>query len=207
MLSSPPWRAVGTLAGVVGPAVVALLVWVVAAPRSELLSVGGGRGLRLPESGADGGSQLLMLIVLLGAAVVCAVLSLWHRHPGLRRPGGVPVLVLLPGLTCSVTAAAASPVAALLAPTAENAPYGTVVAQPPTAGALFFDRMIYGTTGPSWDWFPPGAGWLAFGAMIAAFTVAALAHVSHSSELRDGVEDVDGLDGVPPESVSPNRPD
>ncbi|EYT58016.1 hypothetical protein H483_0114980 [Dietzia sp. UCD-THP] len=197
----------GTLVGVVGPAVVALLVWVVAAPRSELLSVGGGRGVRLPESGADGGSQLLMLIVLLGAAVVCAVLSLWHRHPGLRRPWGVPVLMLLPGLTCSVTAAAASPVAALLAPTAENAPYGTAVAQPPTAGALFFDRMIYGTTGPSWDWFPPGAGWLAFGAMIAAFTVATLAHVSHSPELRDDGERADGPDGVPPESVSTDRQD
>ncbi|MBB1054309.1 hypothetical protein G6017_08340, partial [Dietzia sp. B44] len=99
----------GTVSGVVGPAVVALLVWIVAAPRSELLSVGGGRGLRLPESGTDGGSQLLMLIVLLGAAVVCAVLTLWHRHPGLRRPGGVTVLVVLPGLTCAVAAAAASP--------------------------------------------------------------------------------------------------
>lgn len=198
MLSSPPIRAVGTVTGVVGPAVVALLVWIVAAPRSELLSVGGGRGLRLPESGTDGGSQLLMLIVLLGAAVVCAVLTLWHRHPGLRRPGGVTVLVVLPGLTCAVAAAAASPLAALLAPPAEDAPYGSVVAQSPAAGALFFDRMIYGTSGPSWDWFPPGAGWLVFGAMIAAFTVAVLAHFSHSPELRDGV------DGVRPESAAPD---
>ncbi|MFN3601333.1 MAG: hypothetical protein ACK4UY_08100 [Dietzia sp.] len=204
MLSSPPFRAVGTLSGVVGPAVAALLVWIVAAPRSELLSVGGGRGLRLPESGTDGGSQLLMLIILLGAAVVCAVLVLWHRNPGLRRPGGVPVLVLLPGLTCAVAAAAASPLAALLAPPAQDAPYGAVVAQSPAAGALFFDRMIYGTSGPSWDWFPPGAGWLVFGAMIAAFTVAALAHFSYSPDLRDELDRAEP-DGAEPELSQRDR--
>ncbi|MFN3340180.1 MAG: hypothetical protein ACK40Z_10835 [Dietzia sp.] len=194
MLSSPPVRAVGTLSGVVGPAVVALLVWIVAAPRSELLSVGGGRGFRLPESGTDGGSQLLMLIILLGAAVVCAVLVLWHRHPGLRRPGGVAVLLLAPGLTCAVAAAAASPLASLLAPPAQDAPYGAVVAQSPAAGALFFDQMIYGVSGPSWDWFPPGAGWLVFGAMIAAFTVASLAHFSYSPDLRDELDGVEAGD-------------
>ena len=178
-------HAVGTLSGVVASAVVALLVWVVAAPRSELLSVGGGRGIRLPESGTDGGSQLLMLIVLLGAAVVCSVLVLWHRHPGLRRPRGVAALVLLPGLACAIAAAAASPLAGVLAAPRTDAPYGEVVAQAPAAGALFFDRMIYGTAGPSWDWFPAGAGWVVFGAMVAAFTVAALAHFSDSPDLRD----------------------
>lgn len=178
-------QAVGTLSGVLAASVVALLVWVVAAPRSELLSVGGGRGLRLPDSGTDGGSQLLMLIVLLSAAVVCSVLVLWHRHPGLRRPRGVPALVLLPGLACAVAAAAATPLAGVLASPPSDAPYGVVVAQAPAAGALFFDRMIYGTAGPSWDWFPPGAGWVMWGAMVAAFTVAGLAHFSHSPDLRD----------------------
>ncbi|WP_253919363.1 hypothetical protein [Dietzia psychralcaliphila] len=197
MFSSPPFRAVGTLSGVVGPAVAALLVWIVSAPRSELLSVGEGRGLRLPESGTDGGSQLLMLIILLGAAVVSAVLVLWHRHPGLRRPGGIPVFLLLPGLTCAVAAAVATPLAAILAPPAQDAPYGAVVAQSPAVGALFFDRMIYGTSRPSWDWFPPGAGWLVFGAMIAAFTVAVLAHFSYSSDLRDGLDGAEP--GNPPE--------
>jgi hypothetical protein len=176
-------RAVGTLSGVLGPFLVALLVWIAGAPRSELLSVGDGRGLRLPEAGADGGSQLLMLVVLLGFASVCAALVLWHRHPGLRRPGGVPALVLLPGVACAVVAAAASPLAGLLAAPPDDAPYGSVVSQAPAVGALFFDRMIYGTSGPSWDWFPPGAGWLVFGAMTAAFTVAALAHFSLSPDL------------------------
>ena len=46
-------RAWGTLAGVVVPAAVALLLWVIAAPRAELLSVGGGRGVRLADAGAD----------------------------------------------------------------------------------------------------------------------------------------------------------
>lgn len=178
-------QAVGTLSGVLASPVVALLVWVVAAPRSELLSVGGGRGLRLPESGADGGSQLLMLIVLLGAAAVCSVLVLWHRHPGLRRPRGVPALILLPGLVCAAAAAAASPLASVLASPPSDAPYGAVVAQAPVAGALFYDRMIYGTSGPSWDWLPPGAGWVVLGATVAAFTVAVLAHFSYSPDLTD----------------------
>ena len=82
--------------GVVAPFLAALTLWAVAAPRSELLSVGGGRGLRLTDSGADGGSQLLTLVVLTGSATVCAVLVLWHRHPRLRRPGGVPALALAP---------------------------------------------------------------------------------------------------------------
>jgi hypothetical protein len=193
MTSSSWFRAVGTLAGVVGPAVVALVVWIAAAPRPELLSVGGGRGVRLPESGTDGGSQLLVLVVLLGAAVVCAVLVLWSRHPGLRRPAGVPVLLLLPGLTCAVAAVAASPLAGLLAAPPRDAPYGMVVAQAPAAGPLFFDRMIYGTSGPSWDWLPPGAGWLVVGAMLAGFTVAALAHFSYSPDLRDGVVDEESV--------------
>src|SRR5699024_12002093 len=50
--------AASTLLGVVGPFVVALLLWIVAAPRAALLSVGDGRGLRLPASGGDGGRQL-----------------------------------------------------------------------------------------------------------------------------------------------------
>lgn len=197
MLSSSSFRALGTLLGVGGPAAFALLVWIAAAPRQELMSVGDGRGLRLTDSGADGGSQLLMLIILLGAAAVCAVLVLWQRHPGLRRPIGVPTLMLLPGLMCAVAAAAASPLSGLLASPPTDAPYGEVVAQEPVVGALFFDRMIYGTTGPSWDWFPPGAGWLLFGTTVAAFTVAALAYFSMSSELRDGLgpDGADGLDG------------
>ncbi|MBB1020693.1 hypothetical protein G6030_05245, partial [Dietzia sp. E1] len=78
-------RAAGTLLAVVAPFLAALTLWAVAAPRSELLSVGDGRGLRLADSGADGGSQLLTLVVLTGSATVCAVLVLWHRHPRLRR--------------------------------------------------------------------------------------------------------------------------
>ena len=182
----------GTLLGVGGPAVGALLVWIAAAPRPELMSVGEGRGVRLTDSGVDGGSQLLMLVILLGAAAVCAVLVLWHRHPGLRRPGGVPGLTLLPGLAIAVAAAAASPLAGLLASPPTDVPYGDVVAQGPAVGALFFDRMVYGTAGPSWDWLPPGAGWLVFGAMVAAFTVAALAYFSFSSDLRDGLGGVEG---------------
>lgn len=185
MLRSSSSRVAGTAVGVLSPALAALLVWIAAAPRSEVLSVGDGRGLRLPEAGADGGTQLLVLIVLLGLASVCVTLVLWSRHPGLRRPGGVPALMLLPGLTCSVAAAAASPLADLLAAPPRGAAYGEVVRQAPKAGALFFDRMLYGTSGPSWDWFPPGAGWLVFNAMIAGFTVAALAHFSLSRDLRD----------------------
>lgn len=174
-------RSAGTLLGVVAPFAVALLVWIVAAPRSELLSVGDGRGLRLPDSGADGGTQLLMMIILLAAAVVCAVLVLWRRHPHLRRPGGVPALVVVPGLSCAVAAAAATPLAGVLAAPPQDVPYGEVVRQAPAVGELFFGQMIYGSSGPSWDLFPPGAGWLLFGAMIAAFTVAALVHFSPNS--------------------------
>lgn len=172
-------RAVVTLLGVLTPFLVALLVWIVAAPRSELLSVGDGRGVRLADSGADGGSQFLMLLVLLGFAVVCAALVLWYRQPRLRRPGGVFVFAVLPGSACSVAAAAATPLAGLLAAPPKDAPYGDVVRQAPAVGDLFFDQMIYGTSGPSWDVLPPGAGWLVWGAMIALFTVAALAHFSH----------------------------
>ena len=35
-------RAIGTVAGVLGPAVVALAVWLLGAPREELVSVGQG---------------------------------------------------------------------------------------------------------------------------------------------------------------------
>lgn len=186
MPTSSSFRAVGTLLGVVAPMVVALLLWIAAAPRSELMSVGEGRGVRLTDSGVAGGSQLLLLVVLVGAAAVCTVLVLWHRHPGLRRPGGVPALLVVPGLACAVAAAAASPLAVLLASPPQDVPYGEVVAQSPAVGALFFDRMIYGTSGPSWDWFPAGAGWLVLGTVIAAFTVAALAYFSESSDLGTG---------------------
>lgn len=179
----PLTRAVGTLVGVVLPYLAAVLVWIAAAPRVELLSVGDGRGLRLTDSGADGGSQLLVLVILLGFATVCATLVLWHRHPGLRRPGGVLVLTLVPGLACALAAAGATRVADLLASPPQDAPYGVVVSQAPAVGALFFDRLIYGESGPSWDWLPPGAGWLVLGAMIAAFTVALLTHFSHSPDL------------------------
>ena len=178
-------RAVGTLVALLVPTLVALLLWTVATPRSEVVSVGRGRGLPLPDSGAAGGSQLLMLIVLLGASAVCATLVLWYRHPGLRRPGGVPALVLLPGLACAVGAAAATPLAGVLAAPPDDAPYGAVVARSPEVGRLFFDRMVYGASGPSWDWLPPGADWLVLGAMVAAFTVAVLAHFSYSPDLLD----------------------
>ncbi|TCW19883.1 MULTISPECIES: hypothetical protein [Dietzia] len=176
-------RAAGTLLAVVVPFLAALALWAVAAPRAELLSVGDGRGLRLADSGADGGSQLLTLIVLTGFATVSAVLVLWHRHPGLRRPGGVPALALVPGLAAATAAMAATPLAGLLAAPPEDAPYGQVVRQAPAAGELFYDRMIYGLSGPAWDWFPPGVGWLALGTMIAAFTIAALAYLDPSPDL------------------------
>lgn len=188
-LGTPVRTLTGTVSGVVGPAVVALLVWVAAAPRSEFVSVGGGRGVRLPDAGAAGGSQLLVLLVLLGFAAGCAVLVLWHRHPGLRRPGGVPALVLLPAAATAVAAVAASSFAELVASPPDDAPVGAVVSQAPAVGALFFDRMAYGTSGPSWDWFPPGAGWLVFGAMVAAFTVAVLAYFSLTTDLRDDLLD------------------
>lgn len=197
-------RAWGTLAGVLAPAVVALLAWLVAAPRSELLSVGGGRGVRLSDSGVDGGSQLFLLVILSGAAVVCSALVLWHRHPGLRRPAGVPALVLLPGLMCAVSAAVASPLAAILAAPPAEVAAGEVVAQAPSAGSLFFGPMIYGTAGPQWESFPPGSGWLVFGAMVAAFTVAALAHFSGSPDLRDGQGPAERSD-EPEQSAQPEH--
>ena len=129
--------------GVVAPFLAALTLWAVAAPRSELLSVGGGRGLRLTDSGADGGSQLLTLVVLTGSATVCAVLVLWHRHPRLRRPGGVPALALVPGLAATTAAMSASPVAGVLAAPPEDAPYGQVVRQAPAAGELFYLSLIH----------------------------------------------------------------
>ncbi|HJC29289.1 MAG TPA: hypothetical protein H9759_07825 [Candidatus Dietzia intestinipullorum] len=175
----------GTLVGMLAPAVLALVLWVLAAPRSELLSVGGGRGVRIGDEGAAGGAQLLMLAILLGFAAACSALVLWHRHPGLRRPSGVPALVLLPGLVCAVVAALASPAAALLASPPSDSEAGQVVAQAPAAGELFFGRMIYGVSGPEWGLFPPGTGWLVWGTMIAAFTVAALAHFSPSRQLGD----------------------
>ena len=176
-------RAVGTALGVLAPFIVSVLVWVIAAPRSELLSVGEGRGVRLPDAGSDGGSQLLMMVALLGFASVCAALVLWHRHPGLRRPLGVPALALLPGSACALAAMDATRIADLVASPPKDAPYGDVVLQAPAVGELFFDRMIYGSSGPSWDALPPGTGWLVWGAMVALFTVAVLAHFSHSPDL------------------------
>lgn len=93
------------------------------------------------------------------------------------------VLALVPGLACSIAAANATRAADLLASPPPDAPYGVVVAQAPAVGALFFDRLIYGESGPSWDWLPPGAGWLVMGAMIAAFTMALLAYFSDASGL------------------------
>lgn len=191
-------RVPGTLFGVVAPFLVAVLVWIVAAPRSELLSVGGGRGLRLDDSGADGGSQLLMLVVLLGAATVCTTLVLWSRHPGLRRPAGVWILALVPGLACALAATDATRLADLLASPADDVPYGEVVRQAPSVGPLFYDRLIYGESGPSWGMFPPGAGWLILGTMVAAFTVAVLAHFSHSPDLVDEPTPVDDVDAQEP---------
>lgn len=176
-------RAAVTALAVPAPYLVALVLWVVGAPRAELLSVGGGRGLRLDDSGADGGSQLLTLVVLTGAATVCAVLVMWHRHPDLRRPGGVPALTLVPGLAAALAAMAATPLGGVLAAPPRDAAYGQVVRQAPAAGELFYDRMVYGLSGPAWEWFPPGLGWLVLGAMIAAFTTAALAHLAPSPDL------------------------
>ena len=183
--------AVGTLLGVLAPFVVSVLLWIVAAPRSELLSVGDGRGIRLPDAGADGGSQLLMLVVLFGFASVCAALVLWFRHPGLRQPAGVPALALLPGVACALAAAGSTGMADLVASPPKDAPYGDVVLQAPAVGELFFDRMIYGASGPSWELLPPGAGWLVWGAMVALFTVAALAHFSRSPDPADAVSRTD----------------
>lgn len=201
-MRSPAW---GTLAGVSVPAGVAVLLWVFVAPRSELMSVGGGRGVRLTDAGADGGSQFLMLVILLGFAVVCSTVVLWRRHPGLRRPAGVPALVVVPGLACAVAAAVAAPVATLLASPPGEVPRGQVVAQAPTAGALFFGRMIYGTSGPAWEQLPPGAGWLVLGMAVAAFTVAALVHFSPTSDLRElSAEADDSTEGTDTrESLTP----
>lgn len=182
---APVRRAALSLLGVVAPFVVAVALWIVGAPREELLSVGGGRGLRLPDSGADGGSQLLVLLVLAASATVCAVLVLWRRHPRLRRPGGVPALALVPGVACAVAVAAASPVADLLVGPSADVPYGELVRQAPAVGVLFYDRMILGTSGPAWEWFPPGLDWVVFGAMVAAFTVAVLAYLDPSPHLLD----------------------
>lgn len=187
-------RAVGTLAGVVGPAVVALALWLVGAPRAELLSVGDGRGAMFPGSGAAGGSQLLVLLVVLGAAAVCAALVLWWRHPGLRRPRGVAALTGIPALTCAVAAAAATPLADLLLSPPEDAPAGVVLALPPEVGPLFWGPMVYGEYGPSWGALPGGLGWFVFGATLAAFTVAVLAHFSASADLSDGAEPVTSPD-------------
>lgn len=177
-------RAGVALAGVLVPYVAALLLWIVAAPRSELLSVGEGRGVRLPDAGADGGSQLLVLVLLLGFAAVCSALALWRCVPRLRRPGGVAVLAVLPGLVCAAAAGVASPLARVVASPPGDVQYGEVVLQAPAVGELFFDQMIYGSSGPSWDLLPPGAGWFVWGAMLALFTVAALAHFSPSPDLR-----------------------
>lgn len=178
-------RALGTLFGSLAPFLVAVLVWIAAAPRSEFLSIGEGRGLRLSDAGADGSSQLLMLVILLGFAAVCSVLVLWGRMHSLRRPRGVLVLALVPGLACAAVAASATRLARFLVSPPSDAPYGDVVSQAPAVGALFFDRMVFGSSGPSWDLLPPGAGWLVWGAMIALFTVAVLAHFSYSPDLVD----------------------
>lgn len=143
-----------------------------------------------------------MLAILLGFSAVCTVLVVWFLQPRLRRPAGVPVLLLLPGLLCAVAAAGATPLASVLAAPPENAPVGEVVAQAPAAGTLFFGRMIYGSSGPEWEMFPPGTGWVVFGAMIAAFTVAALAHFSYSPDLADE----HNLAHVPDEPPSPSHP-
>lgn len=177
--------AVAVLVAVVVPYLVALLLWIVAAPRSEVMSVGEGRGLRLPDAGADGGTQLILLVILLGFSSVCAVLVLWRLRPRLRRPAGVVALGLIPGLACAVAAAAATPLAGVLAAPDREAAYGEVVLQAPAVGDLFFGRMVYGTSGPSWDVLPPGAGWFVWGALVALFTVAALAHFSSPADLGE----------------------
>ena len=81
---------------------------------------------------------------------------------------------------CRLTdaAAAATPLADVVAAPPDDVPYGEVVRQAPAVGSLFFDRMVFGTSGPSWDWFPPGLDWVVFGVMIAAFTVAVLAYLN-----------------------------
>lgn len=183
--SRPVSRVVAGLLGSFVPFVIAVLVWMVAAPRSEFVAVGDGRGIRLADSGAAGTGQMLMFVILSGFAAVCCVLVLWARLPGLRRPRGVAVLALVPAVWCAVSAAVATGVADLLVAPASDAPYGSVVAQSPAVGALFFDRAFFGTSGPSWDLLPASAGWLVWGAMVALFTVAALAHFSDSPDLAD----------------------
>ncbi len=186
-------RAVGSLVGVLGPAAAALALWVVGAPRAEGVSIGEGRALMFPDAGRAGGTQLLVLLILLGFAVVCAVLVLWHRHPELRRPRGVVALAGLPALTCAIAAAAASPLADVIAAPSSALPRGAIVALPPEVGPLFFGRMVYGVSGPVWGALPAGLGWFVFGAMVAAFVVAALAHLSESRDLVDApAGDVDG---------------
>lgn len=186
-------RVVGTAVGVLAPAVAALALWLVGAPRTELVSVGEGRGVLFPESGSAGGAQLLLLLVLLGAAVVCAVLVLWRRHPDLRRPRGLVVLAGVPALTCVAAAAAATPVSDLLLAPDEDTPSGVVLGLPPEVGPLFFGPMVYGESGPSWGALPAGAGWFVAAATVALLTAAALAHFATSDDLGDGPADPDDV--------------
>lgn len=192
----PIVRVTAGLLGSSVPFVIAVLVWALAAPRSEFVAVGDGRGIRLADSGAAGTGQLLTFVVLSGFAALCCVLVLWSRLPGLRRPRGVVVLALVPGVVCALSAAVATSVADLLVSPSSDAPYGSVVAQSPAVGALFFDRAFFGTSGPSWDLLPASAGWLVWGAMVALFTVAALAHFSDSPD----------LDSRAPNSQDPDAP-
>ena len=99
----------------------------------------------------------------------------WRGSPG---RGAVPVATAPFRRACAIAAAAATPLADVVAAPPDDVPYGEVVRQAPAVGSLFFDRMVFGTSGPSWDWFPPGLDWMVFGVMIAAFTVAVLAYLA-----------------------------
>lgn len=173
-----------TCAGVVGPYVLALLLWALGSPRPELVAAGGGRGVALAGTDSAAGAQLLGGAILLAAAAVASTLVLWRRCPGLWRPAGVVACTALTGLACALAAGVATPLGRLLRPADVNVPAGELVRLPPSLGPLYTGDVVPLTTGgPQWSSLPAVAGWFVLGAFCATATVAVVTYVGDAREV------------------------
>lgn len=179
-------RAVAaTLGGLLPVYVVALALWTVGVPRTEVQSVGDGEGMVLPGQAAAEPVQLLMAVLLLAGAAVGAALVLWRKHPTLRTPVGVLLSALNVGAMTAFAASLAPPLANVLTGPDPGAPAGELVAVSPSLGPLFFGPLVPGLGGPEWETLPDFAGWFVLGTAAALLTLVYLVVINVSPQLDD----------------------
>lgn len=189
----------GALAAVL-PFLLVAALWLVATPRTELVSVGGGRASSLPGSESAAASQLLIMAGLLAGAACAATVLLWRRNRPLHRPSGVLMVAVVVALLSALTVTGASAVASFALGPDPATPPGEVVRLAPELGPLFFGPIVPLTSGPQWSQAPAFLGWSVLGVLVALATMSVMTYVGASRSLAAAYSDGpdDGQGAAPP---------